>query len=92
LTFPASSETKFSAPNAVKLVGNDEALLFVQTVHSAALCPMLAMIHVFLDNARYHHAKRVQEWLARPDCPAFHSDLLPESHEHIWPHAQKRHS
>jgi hypothetical protein len=61
-------------------------------VHSAALCPMLAMIHVFLDNARYHHAKRVQEWLARPDCPAFHSDLLPESHEHIWPHAQKRHS
>jgi hypothetical protein len=29
---------------------------------------MLALIHVFLDNARYHHAKLVQEWLARPDC------------------------
>jgi transposase len=27
---------------------------------------MLAFIHVFLDNARYHHAKLVQEWLALP--------------------------
>ena len=27
---------------------------------------MLALIHVFLDNARYHHAKLVQEWLAQP--------------------------
>ena len=27
---------------------------------------MLALIHVFLDNARYHHAKLVQEWLALP--------------------------
>ena len=31
-----------------------------------ALYPMLALIHVFLDNARYHHAKLVQEWLALP--------------------------
>ncbi len=30
-----------------------------------ALYPLLALIHVFLDNARYHHAKLVQEWLAR---------------------------
>ena len=33
-----------------------------------ALYPLLALIHVFLDNARYHHAKLVQEWLARPGC------------------------
>jgi transposase len=33
-----------------------------------ALYPLLAYIHVFLDNARYHHAKLVQEWLARPGC------------------------
>lgn len=26
-----------------------------------ALYPMLALIHVFLDNSRYHHAKLVQE-------------------------------
>ena len=31
-----------------------------------ALYPMLALINVFLDNARYHHAKLVQEWLALP--------------------------
>ena len=28
--------------------------------------PGKPMIHVFLDNARYHHAKLVQQWLARP--------------------------
>jgi transposase len=31
-----------------------------------ALYPAMRIIHVFLDNARYHHAKAVQEWLARP--------------------------
>jgi transposase len=28
----------------------------------------MMLIHVFLDNARYHHAKLVQQWLARPGC------------------------
>jgi transposase len=32
------------------------------------LYPGLRLIHVFLDNARYHHAKLVQAWLARPEC------------------------
>src|ERR1035437_5929908 len=31
-----------------------------------ALYPMLPLIHVFLDNARYHHDRLVQEWLALP--------------------------
>ncbi len=31
-----------------------------------AMYPGKAMIHVFLDNARYHHAKLVQQWLAQP--------------------------
>ena len=31
-----------------------------------ALYPLLALIHVFLDNARYHHARLVQDWLAQP--------------------------
>ncbi len=30
------------------------------------LYPLLALIHVFLDNARYHHARLVQDWLAQP--------------------------
>jgi transposase len=30
--------------------------------------PSKRLIHVFLDNARYHHAVLVQAWLARPGC------------------------
>ena len=33
-----------------------------------ALYPLMVCIHVFLDNARYHHAKLVSEWLSRPGC------------------------
>jgi transposase len=33
-----------------------------------AMYPSKRMIHLFLDNARYHHAKLVQAWLARPGC------------------------
>src|SRR5271163_2877461 len=33
-----------------------------------SLYPLMVCIHVFLDNARYHHAKLVKEWLARPSC------------------------
>src|SRR5208283_1807136 len=32
------------------------------------LYPASRRIHVFLDNARYHHAKLVQAWLQRPEC------------------------
>ncbi len=31
-----------------------------------AAYPLLAIIHVFLENAKYHHATLVQEWLAQP--------------------------
>lgn len=51
--------------------------------------PLLALIHVYLDNARYHHAKLVQEWLARPGCrirlhfiPAYCPHLNPI--ERLW--------
>ena len=33
-----------------------------------AAYPRSRLVHVFLDNARYHHAKLVQAWLARPEC------------------------
>ena len=32
------------------------------------LYPKKRKIHVFLDNARYHHAEMVQKWLARREC------------------------
>jgi len=54
-----------------------------------ALYPMLALIHVFLDNARYHHAKLVQAWLAQPGrriklhfIPAYCPHLNPI--ERLW--------
>jgi DDE superfamily endonuclease len=34
----------------------------------ALMYPTKRLIHVFLDNARYHHAVLVQAWLARPGC------------------------
>jgi transposase len=53
------------------------------------LYPGLRLIHVFLDNARYHHARLVQAWLARPDCrirlhfvPAYCPHLNPI--ERLW--------
>ena len=30
--------------------------------------PLMVLIHVYLDNARYHHARLVRDWLARPGC------------------------
>jgi len=54
-----------------------------------AAYPALLMIHVFLDNARYHHARLVQEWLAREGAritlhfiPAYSPHLNPI--ERLW--------
>jgi transposase len=33
-----------------------------------AMYPGKRLIHLFVDNARYHHACLVQAWLARPGC------------------------
>jgi len=51
--------------------------------------PAMRSVHVFLDNARYHHAKLVQAWLARPGCriklhfvPAYCPHLNPI--ERLW--------
>jgi transposase len=51
--------------------------------------PGMRLIHVFLDNARYHHAKLVQAWLAQPDrriklhfIPAYCPHLNPI--ERLW--------
>ena len=51
--------------------------------------PLLALIHVFLDNARYHHAALVREWLAQPGrriklhfIPAYCPHLNPI--ERLW--------
>ena len=70
----------------------DRADLIDETVDAAstirllqaieAMYPLLAMIHVYLDDARYHCAGLVQERLNQarpPDQAAFYSRLLPAS-------------
>jgi transposase len=54
-----------------------------------ALYPAMRIIHVFLDNARYHHARAVQDWLAMPGrrirlhfVPAYCPHLNPI--ERLW--------
>src|SRR5271155_145986 len=54
-----------------------------------AMYPSMRLIHVFLDNARYHHAKLVQAWLERSECriklhfvPAYSPHLNPI--ERLW--------
>jgi transposase len=53
------------------------------------LYPAMRIIHVFLDNARYHHARAVQDWLAMPGrrirlhfVPAYCPHLNPI--ERLW--------
>src|SRR5271168_159422 len=60
-----------------------------------AMFPDKRQLHVFLDNARYHHAKLVQAWLARPGCrirlhfvPAYCPHLNPI--ERLWGAMHKR--
>lgn len=51
--------------------------------------PLMAFIHVYLDNARYHHARLVRVWLQMPGCriklhfiPAYCPHLNPI--ERLW--------
>jgi transposase len=46
-----------------------DALSTIKLLRSIeAFYPTMTCLHVFLDNARYHHATSVQDWLERPEC------------------------
>jgi hypothetical protein len=47
----------------------DEISTILLLMVIAAAYPHTRLIHVFLDNARYHHAKKVKAWLAEAGCP-----------------------
>jgi len=49
-----------------------------------AAYPEKRVVHVFLDNARYHHAKMLQPWLERPDC-RIRLHFLPPYAPHLNP-------
>ena len=94
-----SGRQRLNIHGAIDLETGKTAMIDVETVDAAstirlleaieAMYPLLVTIHVFLDNARYHHAKLVQEWLAQPErrirlhfVPAYCPHLNPI--ERLW--------
>ncbi len=94
-----SGRQRLNIHGAVDLETGQTRMLEVATVDAAstimllmaieAMYPGKRMIHLFVDNARYHHAKLVQAWLARPACrvrlhfvPAYCPHLNPI--ERLW--------
>jgi transposase len=94
-----SGRQRLNIHGAIDLETGQTRMLDVATVNAAstimllmaieALYPGKRVIHLFLDNARYHHAKLVQTWLARPGCriklhfiPAYCPHLDPI--ERLW--------
>jgi transposase len=73
-----SGRDRLNIHGAIDLETGKTKMLEVLTVNAAStialltaimiMFPLKRWIHVFLDNAKYHHAQMVQEWLARPDC------------------------
>jgi hypothetical protein len=74
----SSGRERLNIHGAIDLETGDTRMLEVLVVNAAstimllmaieAMYPGKRLIHVFLDNARYHHAKLVQQWLARSGC------------------------
>ena len=73
-----SGRQRLNIHGAIDLETGHTRMLAVETVDAVstirlmiallAMYPRKRVIHLFLDNARYHHAKLVQAWLARPGC------------------------
>ncbi len=95
----SSGRDRLNVHGAINLETGQTIMKDVLTVDAAstilllmaleAMYPRMRLIHVFLDNARYHHAKLVKAWLARPDCrvklhfiPAYCPHLNPI--ERLW--------
>ena len=94
-----SGRQRLNIHGAIDLETGHTRMLEVETVDAAstiklmivllASYPRKRVIHLFLDNARYHHAKLVQAWLARPGCriklhfiPTYSAHLDPI--ERLW--------
>jgi hypothetical protein len=73
-------ETGTTVMNDVLTVDAVSTIMLLMAIE--AMFPDKRLLHVFLDNARYHRAKLVQAWLARPGCRIrlhFRARLLPAS-------------
>ena len=65
-----------------RLARRANALLLLRAIE--AMYPGKRLIHLFVDNARYHHAKLVQAWLGRPGCRV-KLHFIPTSCPHLDP-------
>jgi transposase len=71
-----SGRQRINIHGAIDLESGQTRMIEVETVDAIStirlleqverLYPLLALIHVYLDNARYHHAVLVRDWLAQP--------------------------
>ena len=88
----SSGRERLNIHGAIDLETGNTRMLDVLVVNAAstimllmaieAMYPGKRLIHVFLDDAWYHHAKLVQQWLARSGCRVrLH---LIRSYCHIW--------
>jgi len=94
-----SGRERINIHGALNLETGETRMIEVETVDAVStikllesletLYPLLAMIHVFLDNASYHHARLVQDWLTQPGrriklhyIPAYCPHLNPI--ERLW--------
>ena len=94
-----SGRQRLNIHGAIDLETGNTRMLEVETVDAVStiqllmalqlMYPRKRVLHLFLDNARYHHAKLVQAWLAQPGCrielhfiPAYCPHLDPI--ERLW--------
>lgn len=94
-----SGRQRLNIHGAIDLETGKTKMIDVETVDAAStvqllqaietMYPLMTMIHIFLDNARYHHADLVQKWLAEPGrriklhfIPAYCPHLNPI--ERLW--------
>jgi transposase len=89
-----SGRERLNIHGALDLETGKTAMIEVESVDAAstirllaaieAKYPLLARIHVFLDNARYHHAVVVREWLKQPGR-RFRLHFIPAYCPHLNP-------
>ncbi len=95
----SSGRERLNIHGAIDLENGQTRMIDVFTVDAVSTIALLTAIehmhpdkrriHVYLDNARYHHAKAVREWLGRPErrvilhfIPAYCPHLNPI--ERLW--------
>ena len=74
----SSGRDRLNIHGAINLETGETRMIDALTVNAESTIALLSAIeiynptkrriHVFLDNAKYHHAALVQQWLNRPDC------------------------